>query len=41
MSLPAIYRLIERGEIGSLRIGERSVRVPLSAVEQYEQTHTV
>ncbi len=41
VSLPAIYRLIERAEIASLKIGVRSVRIPLSAIEKYELEHTV
>ena len=41
VSLPAIYRMIERAEIASLKIGTRSVRIPLSAVEKYEQEHTI
>lgn len=40
-SLPAIYRMVERAEIASLRVGERSVRILLSSVEKYEQEHTV
>lgn len=41
VSLPAIYRMIERGELASLRIGVRSVRILLSAVEKYEREHTI
>ena len=32
-----IYRLVERGDLPSIVIGERSVRVPLAAVENYEK----
>lgn len=41
VSLPAIYRMIERTEIASLKIGTRSLRIPLTAVEKYEKEHTV
>ena len=32
-----IYRLVQLGALPSIVIGERSVRVPLAAVEAYEK----
>ena len=34
-----VYRLIEVGQLPSVVIGERSVRVPIDAVEAYELEH--
>ncbi len=41
MSLPAIYRLCERGVLETCRIGERSIRISVASVEKYERDHTV
>ena len=32
-----VYRLMERGDLPSIVIGLRSVRVPLEAIERYER----
>jgi excisionase family DNA binding protein len=35
ISKMAVYRLIARGEIDAMRIGERSLRIPEDAVRKY------
>jgi excisionase family DNA binding protein len=41
LSLPQVYRMIESGEISVLRIGARSVRIPIEAIERYEAARRI
>lgn len=34
-----VYRLVESGQLRALRLGNRTIRIPVEAVEDFEKTH--
>lgn len=39
VSLMTVYRLVESGELRSIRVGPKTIRIPIAAVAEYEETH--